>query len=137
MKRLALASLAFVAFALLVSGTAMAKPPLREHGYINDQLFAAAVADELRKRCSSVEARMVKVRTEALALYNYALRQGYSKAEISDYLESKEDNARMKQRRDRYLQSKGVKKGEEATYCRLGQEEIAAKSPIGSLLRSR
>ena len=120
---------------LLLPGLASAKPPLSEHGYINSQLFVAAVADELRKRCPSVEARMVLVRTRGLALFNYALGQGYSRAEISDYLESKPDNARMKARRDAYMAERGVRRGDAESYCRLARTEMSAGTAIGELLR--
>lgn len=134
-RHITFAALAAVALALLISSSAAAKPPLRDNAYINDQLFAAAVADELRKRCSSVEARMVKVRTDGLRLFNYALNQGYTRAEISDYLESKPDIARMEARRDAYLRSHGVRTGDEASYCRHAEREMAAGSLAGSLLR--
>lgn len=137
LRRLISLCIAAVVLALLISGTASAKPPLRENAYINDRLYVAAIADELRNRCPSVDARMGLVRTQGLALFNYALKQGYSRQEISDYLESKPDNARMKARRDRYLEAKGVSRGDAESYCRLARAEIAGGTSVGDLLRAK
>jgi hypothetical protein len=136
-KPLTFAALCLTLFALAFSGVADARPALRDNDPINDQLFIAAVGDQIRKNCPSISARMGVVYSKGRALYNYALDQGYTKAEISDYLESKEDNRRMKERAEAYLSARGVKKGDAASYCRAGEAEIAANSPIGELLRNR
>lgn len=131
------AALGLTLFALAFSGAAQARTPLSEHRYINDQLFVAAVGDAIRKNCRSISARMGRVYTRGQALYDYAQNQGYSRREISDYLESKPDNDRMKARRDAYMAERGVRRGDAESYCALGRREIAANSPIGQLLRSR
>jgi hypothetical protein len=124
-------------FALALSGAAHARPHLRDNKPINDQLFIAAVGNQIRENCPSIEARMTLVYSKGLALYNYALGQGYSKKEISDYLESKPDIRAMETRAADYLAGKGVRLGDAESYCKAGEAEIAANSPIGELLRSR
>jgi hypothetical protein len=52
-------------------------------------------------------------------------------------VKSKKERARMKALRDAYLKKGGVKKGDSASYCKLGQKEIADDSLTGQLLRSR
>jgi hypothetical protein len=130
-------ALALTIFALAFSGMAQARPPLRDNKPINDQLFVAAVGDQIRKNCPSLEARMGLVYRRGLALYNYALGQGYTRKEISDYLESKPDNRAMQARANAYLEKRGVRQGDAESYCAAGRAEIAANSPIGELLRSR
>ncbi|MEL6205978.1 MAG: DUF5333 domain-containing protein [Pseudomonadota bacterium] len=136
-RTLTFAALAATVFALAFSGASQAQTPLRDHKVINDTLFVAAVGDEIRKRCDRISARMGVVYSRGQALYRYAQKEGYSKQEISDYLESKPDNDRMKVRRDAYLAQEGVVKGNAESYCRVGEAEIAAGSSIGELLRRR
>jgi len=136
-KPLTVATLCLTLFALAFTGAADARPALRDNTPINDQLFIAAVGDQIRKNCPSIAARMGVVYSKGRALYNHALAQGYTRAEISDYLESREDNRRMRERADAYLAERGVRPGDAASYCRAGEAEIAANSPIGELLRKR
>ncbi|MEM6741175.1 MAG: DUF5333 domain-containing protein [Pseudomonadota bacterium] len=124
-------------FALAVSSAAEAKPHLRDNIPINNQLFAAAVGDQIRRNCPSISARVGLVWRKARALERYALEQGYTDDEIEDYLESKPDIRAMEARRDAYLAENGVRRGDAESYCALGQAEISANSPIGELLRSR
>lgn len=136
-RQLTAAAFGLTVFALAFSGAAQAQTPLSQHRYINEQLFHASVGDAIRKNCGSISARMGRVYSRGQALYQFAQAQGYSRREISDYLESKPDNDRMKVRRDAYLSENGVRRGDAESYCALGRREIAANSPIGQLLRSR
>ncbi|MEM9249642.1 MAG: DUF5333 domain-containing protein [Pseudomonadota bacterium] len=124
-------------FALAFSSVADARPHLRDNTYINDQLFAAAVGDQIRRNCPTISARMVLVWRKARALERHALTEGYTENEIEAYLESKPDIRAMEARRDSYLSEHGVRRGDADSYCTLGNAEIAAKSLIGELLRSR
>ena len=137
MKHLLLSVLAVVVLALAISGAAHARAPLSQNTPINDQLFAAAVGDAIRKACPTISARMGLVMRKARALETYALAQGYSGDEIDAYINSKPDQEKMKRRRDAYLLENGAVVGDRESYCRVGRAEIAAKSPIGVLLRSR
>ena len=112
-----------------------APPPLSQNDYINDRLFAAAVGDEIRKNCGSISARMVYVLVQLQRLKSYARSQGYTDAQMEAYVEDKAEQDKMRARRDAYLASHGVTKGDEASYCALGRKEIAAGTITGSLLR--
>lgn len=136
-KHLTAATFLVTLFALAFTTAADARPHLRDNKPINDQLFIAAVGNQIRENCPSISARMGVVYRKGRALYNYALQQGYSRKEISDYLESKEDVRAMEARAEAYLLKRGVRRGEAATYCDAGKDEIAANSPIGEILRSR
>jgi len=121
----------------LMAGSGLARVSLSEDAHINNSLLAAAVGDEIRKNCDDISARMLTVFTKGKALEKYALNLGYTDDELKEFLESKTERKRMKALRDSYLKNGGVVKGDSATYCKLGQKEIAADSLTGQLLRSR
>lgn len=117
--------------------TAQAKPSLREVRVIDDGLFAVAVADEIRKKCDNVSARMITAYTFLSRLKSTARSMGYSDDEIDDHVTSKTEKARMRRKGEAYLKANGVTSGDKASYCRLGKQEIARGSQIGALLRAR
>jgi len=137
MKSLIAGALGLVLFALALTGAAAALPPLAQNKPINDQLFAAAVGDRIRSECPTISARLFLVMRKARALERYALEQGYTQAQIDAYTSSESDKARLEARARDYLSERGVRPGDAAGHCRVGEAEIAANSPIGELLRSR
>ncbi len=137
MRSLITAVLGLALFALALSGAAAALPPLSQNKVVNDQLFAAAVGDRIRKGCPGISARLLLVMRKARALERHALAQGYTQAQIDAYISSEPDKARLGARARAYLAERGVRPGDAAGHCRVGEAEIAANSPIGELLRSR
>jgi hypothetical protein len=137
LQRFIALALALTLFALAFSGIAQARPPLRDNKPINDQLFAAAVGDRIRKECGSISPRMLLVIRKARALERYARDQGYTEAQIEAYIASEPDKRRLEARAAAYLAERGARPGDAEAHCRVGRAEIAAKSPIGELLRSR
>jgi hypothetical protein len=137
MRHLIATALGLVLFALALSGAAAALPPLAKNEPINDQLFAAAVGDRIRKECPAISARLWVVMRKARALERYALEQGYTQAQIDAYTSSEPDKERLAARALAYLAERGARPGDAEAHCRVGRSEIAAKSPIGELLRSR
>ena len=131
------ATLLGLALALAAPAAAAELPPLRENTHINSRLLAAAVGDEIRRNCPSISARMFTVIREARALESYALQAGYSRAEVEAFLRSRDERRRIRAERDGYLGRNGVVEGDAASYCRLGQREIADQTYIGSLLRAQ
>ena len=113
-----------------------AKPPLREVAEIDDGLLWIGIADEIRKTCPDISARMVSAFTRLNELRNKALTLGYSADEIKAYVRSDAEKARMRQRGYAWLETKGVAVGDVQGYCALGREEIDRNSSIGSLLRA-
>jgi hypothetical protein len=116
---------------------ALALPPLSENEYINDRLIQARVADRIRKECDSINARFAYAYSQARALKQYALDQGYSEAEIEAFLDSRADKDRVKAAAEAYLAANGVVAGDAASFCALGTKEIAAGSVAGSLIYER
>jgi Family of unknown function (DUF5333) len=109
-----------------------ALPPLSENAYINDRLIQARVADRIRKECDSIAARFAYAYSQARALKQYALDQGYTEAEIEAFLDSKADKARVKAAAEAYLAANGATN--EAGFCALGRKEIANGTVAGSLI---
>lgn len=127
MKRVMVAALC-----LGLATPALALPPLSDNAYINDRLIQARVADRIRKECGDIAARFAYAYSQARALKQYALDQGYSDAEIEAFLDSKPDKDRVKAAAEAYLVANGAT--DEAGFCALGQREIAAGTVAGSLI---
>jgi hypothetical protein len=130
MRRLALALLV----ALPTAAAAQDLPPLSENGYVNDRLIQARVADRIRKECPTINARFAYAYGQARALQRWALDQGYSQDQIDTFLDSDADKKRIKAAAEAYLADNGVVDGDAATFCALGEAEIAAGSVAGSLI---
>ena len=119
----------------LAAGTALAKPPLRDVPEIDDALFDVALANEIRKNCSEISARIIKGLGYLRSLQNQARELGYSDAEIEAYRTSDVEKDRMRRQGDVWLSARGVDKEVEADWCRVGRDEISKSSRVGGLLR--
>jgi hypothetical protein len=76
--RLLLTSLLCVSLAAPV----LAKPPLRDVAEIDDALMVLAIADELRKSCDGISARMIRALNRIEGLKGRARDLGYSSEEV-------------------------------------------------------
>ncbi|WP_299687183.1 DUF5333 domain-containing protein [uncultured Tateyamaria sp.] len=125
-----------LAFTLaLVASTVSAKPPLREVPEIDGTILAVGIADEIRKNCPDISARLIRAVSVLNGLKGTARKLGYSDAEIDAYRKSDVEKARLKAERDQYLRDAGVRAGAQDTYCALGRVEIEKGGQIGALLR--
>ncbi|MGR3494224.1 DUF5333 domain-containing protein [Citreimonas sp.] len=131
-KRLALPVL--IAAALAAPVQAQSKPPLSQVPQIDDALMAIAIADDIRKRCDGIGARMVRAYITINGLKSKAQSMGYTDDEIEDYVTSKEEKARMKRKALAWLASQGVDGADTAQLCRFGERQIDRNSAIGRLL---
>jgi hypothetical protein len=116
---------------------AFAKVPLRDVAEIDDGLFVVAVANEIRKQCDIISARMFRAYSYMNALQRRAGELGYSKAEIDAYVKSPDEKARMRARGEAYLKANGVSYADPETFCTLGRAEISKGTQIGQLLRAK
>ncbi|WP_146588963.1 DUF5333 domain-containing protein [Puniceibacterium confluentis] len=130
-------TLSLILAATLAAGAVAAKPALRDVAAVDDGLLAVGIADEIRNKCDKIEARMITALLRLNELKATARSQGYSDDEIEDYVTSKAEKARMRQRGEAYLLANGVTLGDKSSYCKLGKQEIAKGSAIGSLLKAR
>jgi hypothetical protein len=129
---MAMKKLMIFALTLGLATPAVALPPLSENTYINDRLIQARVADRIRKECGSIAARFAYAYSQARALKQYALDQGYSEAEIEAFLDSDAEKARVKGAAEAYLSANGATN--EEGFCALGRAEIANGTIAGSLI---
>ena len=123
--------------AALIATSVAAKPPLREVPQIDDALLDLGIADIIRKECPDISARMLKAVGYLRGLHKQAKALGYTDDEIDAYTDSDAEKDRMRARGAAYFKTKGVDTSDPQSYCRLGKEEIAKGSRIGSLLRAR
>lgn len=121
--------------ALSVGGVASAKPPLRDVAQIDDALMHVAIADAIRKSCSDIDARLIRAYSELNRLKALARDMGYTDDEVEDYVTSKAEKARMKDKAEQFLQANGVRPDDIPALCRFGQSQIQAQTDIGQLLR--
>ncbi|MEL6465339.1 MAG: DUF5333 domain-containing protein [Pseudomonadota bacterium] len=119
----------------LTAGALSAKPHLRDVPEIDGTLLAVGIADEIRKNCPDISARMFRALTLVNSLKAKARNMGYSEEEIDAYRKSDVEKARLKTARAAYLEKAGVTAGQPASYCALGQVEIERGGQIGALLR--
>ena len=100
-------------------------------------LFALALADQIRTRCDTIEARTLRSTAFVLSLYNRARDHGFTRDQIRAFQRADSTEARMTAEVMAYFASNGVREGEAETYCALGRAEIAAGTQAGELLRAR
>ncbi|MGH1357098.1 MAG: DUF5333 domain-containing protein [Thalassovita sp.] len=126
-----------IAVSIAATQPAFAKAPLRDVAEIDDGLFVVAVANEIRRQCDSISARMFRAFSYMNRLERRARDLGYSQTEIDAYVKSPDEKARMRARGEAYLKANGVSYADPETFCTLGQTEIAKGTQIGQLLRAK
>lgn len=125
---------------VLCFGGAVAKAeaavPLADEAHINTSLVAAQAGDMVRNTCPTISARMFVVFDKMYALKAYARALGYTETEVKAFLADGSEKARVKALALDYLTTAGVVEGDVESYCRVGRDEIAKGTLMGSLLRS-
>ena len=122
-----------VMLALGFSGAAGAKS-LADSRAVNAGLIAVGVAIDISDNCPDISARTIKGYAYLVSLKRQARSEGFSDEEIDAYIDDKAQKERLIGKAKDYMRSKGVD-GTKASFCKLGREEIAQGSRIGSLLR--
>ena len=122
--------------ALMLAVPAFALGPINQEKTINDTLRSGFIADQIADTCPTLQPRKLRALNELLKLRDYALRLGYSAAEVRAFVENPAEKARGKAEAAAWLASKGAVPGEVAAYCAAGEAEIARGSIVGYLLRS-
>lgn len=119
----------------MFAGNLSAQTALRDVAEINEGLIAVGSAVEISDKCSTISPRTLRGYNYLYQLRNRASELGFSEAQINAYVDSSVEKARLEGIARARLAAKGVVPGQEATYCAVGQAEIAAGSAIGQLLR--
>ncbi|MBI1172070.1 hypothetical protein GC209_11775 [bacterium] len=117
-------------------GAAATPVPLPQEPHINDELRAAAAGDILRHTCPTISARLFVFLGRVQDLKSYAISKGYTPPEVKAFLDDDAQKARIKAEAEAYLAAAGAKPGDVESYCKVGRDEIARKTPMGQMLRS-
>lgn len=126
-----------IALTLAVTVPAHAQVPINEEPVIINTLLQGFIGDAIDDNCPTIEARKLRALSELNKLRDYALAQGYTADEIRALVRSKEEKAKGKALAADWLKERGAEPGNTEAYCRIGEEEIAKESLVGSLLRSK
>lgn len=128
-----------IALALaLTAGAAAATelPPLREVQEIDRNMLWAGLAVEVSDECPTIEVRKLKGVSFLWGLKNKASSMGYTDDEIRAYVESDDEEARIRSLGEAYVRQAGFDPKTPEGLCAFGEAEIARGSIIGSFLRS-
>jgi len=110
---------------------------LRADPEIYNGLLVMGIAHGIRDTCPTIEARMIRGHSMALALYNRARSMGYSYNEIRTFLRDDANKDELRAIVIAYYNQQGARVEQPETICALGRAEIAAGTPAGALLRAR
>ena len=102
---------------------------------VTERLIVVGMADQLRKTCGEVDARMVRAYAYLRDIARIALDLGYDRATIEAYIEDREVKDGLRAVAARRLEARGVRAGDVAAHCRAAREEIARGTAVGWLLR--
>jgi len=108
---------------------------LRDDPAISEGLVVFAIARHIKNRCPDISARRLRALGFLNDLVGDATALGYSRDEIRDYVNNEAEQDRVRAIADERLLARGASPTMMAGYCTVGQEEIAAGSAIGRLLR--
>lgn len=137
MTRITLTAAALTLSLAALPAGAQARPSLGEVDAIHQGLLAVGIADEIRKVCDDIDARMITAFAYLSSLKGEARDMGYSDEEIDDYVTSKAEKRKYRAEGEAWLTSRGVTLGEADGYCRVGRDEIRKGTQIGVLLRAK
>lgn len=109
---------------------------LRTDERVHNGLLMIAIGRHIELTCPTIERRRIAAGAFMLGLANHAMSLGYSREEITEYVEDDAEQERMIAIARQYLEQRGVTSLEDVDgACRIGRDEIAARSQIGRLLR--
>jgi hypothetical protein len=135
MIRKTLTAMTFGFLALAIAGGAQAKSLLKDVVEIQERLIVIGIAYRIYERCDSLSIRDFRKNTALLGVANRAMQLGYTRAEITAYIDDKVEKDRLVTVAEGRLAEMGAVEGQPETFCRVGQEQITAGTDIGRLLR--
>ncbi|MEO1640726.1 MAG: DUF5333 domain-containing protein [Pseudomonadota bacterium] len=119
----------------LGAGASSAQTPLKDVERISNGIVFTGMAYEISERCGAISARLFRGINYLQSLRNHARELGYSEAEIDAYINDDTEKDRLEAIAREQLRLLGVIDGEEATYCAVGEAQMAANTRVGWLLR--
>ncbi|RVT83953.1 hypothetical protein DXV76_09585 [Rhodobacteraceae bacterium CCMM004] len=114
---------------------ATALVPLHEDPQVRSGFYAIGLADEVRKNCPSIDARMIRAWSALRALETYARKAGYTDAQIEALVDNRAEKEKLRARIRADLAKRGATPGNPEGFCAVGREEIARNSAAGRLLK--
>ena len=129
--RLALTGLIFAA----IAGPAAALQPLHEDPRVVNGFYAIGFADEIRKKCDTIDPRMFRAFGYLRSLERYARDAGYTSEQIEELTDNRAEKERLRARIRADLAKRGATPETPEGYCTVGREEIAKGSAAGRLLK--
>ena len=114
---------------------AQALQPLHENPTVVNGFYTIGLADEIRKNCDSIDARMVRAVSYLRALHRYAKDLGYSDAEIEELTDNSQEKEKLRAKIRVDLAARGASPKTPEGYCTVGHDEIARGSAAGRLLK--
>ncbi|HGG06727.1 MAG TPA: hypothetical protein ENK28_14810 [Aliiroseovarius sp.] len=108
---------------------------LRNDQRVHNELLVASLIYLITDNCSDLKVRKLRLVGRVLSLQKYARGLGYTNSEISDYIDSKEEQDRFRAIAEPMLAKMGAVKGDANSYCAVGRAEIEKGSEIGAALR--
>jgi len=126
-----------LAAAVLAAPPALALEPINKEPHINGILLQGFIADKIADTCPAMEPRKLRALGELNKLRDYALKKGYTSAEVRAFVTSKTEKARGKREAAEWLKKAGAREGDVAAHCKVGRDEIARGSLVGYLLRDK
>ncbi len=119
------------------AGASAARPPLHENPPVVSAFYAIGLADEVRRNCDAIDARMLRAWRFLNAIERHARDSGYSEAEIDEFVRNRAAKERLRARIRADLAERGATPKTPDGYCAVGREEIAKDSVAGRLLRAK
>lgn len=122
---------------LLIAAPIAAKAghPLWNDSRVHKELFDIAVADQVRKNCSSISGRIILGMRQVRDLYAHAQSLGYSRKQVEDFVNNKAEQNELRIRVLAYFAKNSASVSTPNGLCALGKREINNNTGIGRLLR--
>jgi len=120
-----------------LAATAGTGAEIKDNKEIFRRLLTAAIGHEIQEKCPTIEVRTLAATFYVLGIVNYAMQQGFSRAEMDIYRNDPKEQDRLRAATYVYLDKHGVNRAIPASHCLLGMTEIAQNTETGKLLKSR
>ena len=124
-----------VLFFLVFAAPAAALQPLHKDARVVSGFYAIGLADEIRKKCKSIDARMFRAYGYLRSLERYARDTGYTPEQIEELTDNRAEKEKLRARIRADLAKRGATPETPEGYCTVGREEIAKGSAAGRLLK--
>lgn len=115
---------------------AAALVPLHKDPTVVNGFYVIGFADEVRKKCDTIDARMFRAIGYLRSLHRYAKKAGYSDEQIDELGDNKAEKEKLRARVRADLAKRGATPETPEGYCTVGLEEIAKGSAAGRLLKA-